>query len=513
MKYFPPFRFDPRARVLLRAGQPVHLSRKAAELLECLLFSPGTMVSHDEILQRVWPDTHVQPENVKTLIHELRAAIGDQSHFFIRSDPGRGYTFVADVTVGMPPLYSDEVPAAETSLTGREAELDLLARHAQAAADKCEPQLVIIEGDRGTGKTTLCNAFARTLRLNSHFRVSHATGVEAWGTAERYGVLTDALGLLGRQYPHVVPPVVTRRAPTWLTRFPSWQPALRGSEPSDVQATDERLCRELIGSLDELTVDVPLLVILENLQWADIATVEFLRLLVRAQRPGRLCVAATFSASTPTPAVDRLERLVRDLRSARRVSTIRLWPFTPAQVFRYIDRRFGLPVAEEIGLPLFEFGGGNPQLAAMTLDALVRLGVLHAEGAEWRLSTTSDQLEGVLQIGLTEGLQTQIDRLSPDDSAIVEAAATLGVEFTADAVAEALGVARPTIVRRRLASLAERHLLVTPIDDVARLPGEAAIDFRFRHPVTVDLLLDRIPLKSRMRGASADRRAAAPRRA
>jgi DNA-binding winged helix-turn-helix (wHTH) protein len=512
MKYFPPFRFDPRARMLLRSGQPVHLSRKAAELLECLLFSPGTMVSHEEILQRVWPDTHVQPDNVKTLIHELRTGLGDQSHCFIRSEPGRGYTFVADVTVGMPPLYSDEASSAEAWLTGREAELDLLHRHAKAAADKCEPQLVIVEGDRGTGKTTLCNAFARSLRINSHFRVSHATGVEAWGTAERYGVLTDALGLLGRQYPHLVPSVVTRRAPAWLTRFPSWQPALR-AVPTDEQATDERLCRELIGSLDELTIDVPLLVILENLQWADIATIEFFRLLVRAQRPGRLCVVATFSSATPTPAVDRLERLVRDLRSSRRVSTIRLWPFTPGQVVSYVDRRFGQPVAEEIALRLFESGGGNPQLAAMTLDTLTRLGVLHAVGAEWRLSTPPNQVEQVLQIGLTEALQMQIDRLSPDDFAIVEAAATLGVEFTADAVAQALGVARPTIVRRRLASLAERHLLVTPIDSVARLPGEAAIDFRFRHPVTVDLMLDRIPLKSRMRAAAADRRATAPRRA
>ena len=72
-----------------------------------------------------------------------------------------------------------------------------------------------------------------------------------------------------------------------------------------------------------------------------------------------------------------------------------------------------------------------------------------------------------------------------------------------------------TIVRRRLASLAERHLLVRPIDDDWRAPGAAATAFKFRHPVTMDLLLDRIPLKSRMRGASPaeQRRASAPRRA
>jgi DNA-binding winged helix-turn-helix (wHTH) protein len=518
MKHFPPFRFNPRTRVLWRTGLPVHLSRKAVELLDCLLNSPGTMVSHDEILQRVWRDTHVQPENVKTVVHELRNALGDQSHAFIRSEPGRGYTFISDVTVGMPPLYSDEPGADETHLTGRETELDVLMRHVEAAADKCEPQLVLVEGDRGTGKTTLCDAFARNVRFAHQARISHATGVEAWGTAERYSVLTDALGLLGRQYPHLVPGIVNRRAPGWLPRFPSWRHALSGNpatSDADAQTTDERLCRELIAALDELTVDVPLLVILENLQWADIATIEFLRLLARGQRPGRLCVIATFCASTPTPAVDRLERLARDLRTVRCASLVRLWPFTPTQVLHYVEHRFDLRVAKAIALPLFEAGGGNPQLAVTTLDTLVRLGVLHTVEGGWRLSTPADQFDAVLQIGLTEALQTQIDRLSIDDYAIVEAAATQGVEFTADAVAEALGVARPMIVRRRLASLAERHLLVKPIDGDWRAPGAAAVAFKFRHPVTMDLMLDRIPLKSRMRGAApADqRRATAPRRA
>ena len=69
---------------------------------------------------------------------------------------------------------------------------------------------------------------------------------------------------------------------------------------------------------------------------------------------------ATFCASTPTPAVDRLERLARDLRTARCFSLVRLWPFTPAQVLQYVERRFSVRVAEEIALPLFEAGELRP---------------------------------------------------------------------------------------------------------------------------------------------------------
>jgi DNA-binding winged helix-turn-helix (wHTH) protein len=92
MKYFPPFRFDDLAGVLTHAGRTVPLTRKAADLLRCLLARPGAVVSHQEILRGVWPDTHVQPENVKALVHELRSALGDHSHdpVFIRSETGRG---------------------------------------------------------------------------------------------------------------------------------------------------------------------------------------------------------------------------------------------------------------------------------------------------------------------------------------------------------------------------------------------------------------------------------------
>jgi DNA-binding winged helix-turn-helix (wHTH) protein/GTPase SAR1 family protein len=497
MKYFPPFRFEERTGVLIGAGSPVHLSRKAAELLECLLVSPGAVVSHERIRQVVWPDTHVQPDNVKTIIHELRNALGDHSHApqFIRSEPGRGYTFIADVTVGMPPLFSDDESAAESQLVGRGGELDILRRHVETASETCEPQLVLIEGDRGVGKTTLCDVFAHRVRRREGFRTSLATGAEIWGPMERYAMLTDAFGLLARQYPHVVPAAFARRAPRWLTKFPDW-PESRAQD-ADHSSHEERLVRELIAVLDELTIDVPLLLILEDLQWADAATVDSLRSIARGQFPGRVCILATFSASKRPPTVEHLDRLVREFRSARGCSVIHLTPFTEQQLFQCLEKRWGTKVSEAVAKPVYLAVGGNPRLAVMTMESLVRTGALHVTHDGWQLATPPERLDAVLQLGLTDGLKSQIDQLPPDEYCILEAAATVGLEFTAEAVAGSLGVSPSTVISRRLTSLAERKLLVESIGDAGRLGPRTKV-FKFRHQVTSDLLLDRVPLKCRM---------------
>ena len=106
MKYFRPFRFDEASRSLWRAGQVAPLTKKAGDLLAYFLEHPGEPLSHQQIMKHVWPDTHVQAQNIKTLVHEVRNALGDDPHqpTFIRADPGRGYTFIADATQAPVPL-------------------------------------------------------------------------------------------------------------------------------------------------------------------------------------------------------------------------------------------------------------------------------------------------------------------------------------------------------------------------------------------------------------------------
>jgi len=92
---------DADARTITAAAEPVHLTRKAFDLLLLLLEHGGNAVSKDSIYARLWPETFVAESSLQTLVHEIRQAIDDRgSHTsWIRTVHGIGYSFAGDVHV------------------------------------------------------------------------------------------------------------------------------------------------------------------------------------------------------------------------------------------------------------------------------------------------------------------------------------------------------------------------------------------------------------------------------
>src|SRR6266850_931975 len=103
---FGPFRLSPRQRLLLEGDKPVHLGGRAFDVLIALLERPGELVSKEELMARVWPNTFVGPANLAMHISALRRALGDgrDGNRYVVNIPGRGYRFVAPVTIVEDPL-------------------------------------------------------------------------------------------------------------------------------------------------------------------------------------------------------------------------------------------------------------------------------------------------------------------------------------------------------------------------------------------------------------------------
>jgi DNA-binding winged helix-turn-helix (wHTH) protein len=97
---FGPFSIDLGERVLRRDGRPVPLTPKAFDVLAALVEQPGRLISKDELLQKVWPDTFVEESNLAYNVFALRKALGDTADNgqFIETIPKRGYRFIATVT-------------------------------------------------------------------------------------------------------------------------------------------------------------------------------------------------------------------------------------------------------------------------------------------------------------------------------------------------------------------------------------------------------------------------------
>lgn len=87
--------FDGEERVLLRSGEPVHLSPKAFALLELLSEVRPRVLSKKEIVDRLWPDTFVADGSLSNLVLELRQALGDEARQprYVRTVHGFGYSF------------------------------------------------------------------------------------------------------------------------------------------------------------------------------------------------------------------------------------------------------------------------------------------------------------------------------------------------------------------------------------------------------------------------------------
>jgi TolB-like protein/DNA-binding winged helix-turn-helix (wHTH) protein/Tfp pilus assembly protein PilF len=100
MKSFKSFRLDMANHFLWRDGNRVPLAPKGFDVLAYLVEHVGQVMTQDEILEALWPETYVNPEVLRKYIQEIRKALRDRPDKpeFIETLPKRGYRFVALVT-------------------------------------------------------------------------------------------------------------------------------------------------------------------------------------------------------------------------------------------------------------------------------------------------------------------------------------------------------------------------------------------------------------------------------
>ena len=96
---FGPFRVDPARETLLKAGVSVPLTPKTFQILLVLVRHGKEIVTKDDLMKTVWPDTFVEEANLSRNIFMLRKALGEtaQDHRYIVTVPGRGYRLAENV--------------------------------------------------------------------------------------------------------------------------------------------------------------------------------------------------------------------------------------------------------------------------------------------------------------------------------------------------------------------------------------------------------------------------------
>ncbi|HEX4029328.1 MAG TPA: AAA family ATPase [Terracidiphilus sp.] len=439
MKQFEPFRLDAVNGCLWRGSVQIPLPPKPFAVLEYLVDRPGRLVTHDELLDALWPETFVQPQVLRTYMLELRKLLGDDAGQprFIQTLPKRGYCFVAPVTemrASAPgAAYPCEIKPA--GFVNRSNELQRLKADFDHL-NQAQRRVVFITGEAGIGKTALVDAFCRPESLGQAIAVARGQCVPGVGIKEEYYPVMEALGqLCASDDGDAACRALLRIAPAWLARLGRSGDAAAG-------APGERMPGDLCAALEELAAAKPLILVLEDLHWADDATLNLLSALAMRRAPARLMVLAT-CRSRGIAAGHALKALRQNLRVRKLCEEIALAPLTRASVNQLVSGELKQDELPE-GLSAFvhRHSEGNPLFAIAILEHLIAQGCLgcsQQDGATvWELRTPLDQAGAGVPDELAQMVELEIERLTPLEQSMLEAGSLTAVAFSAWAVAAAL---------------------------------------------------------------------------
>ena len=504
---FDVFQLDVRARRLLCRDQEIQLRPKQYEVLHHLIRHHGKSVAIRELLDACWGDINVGPNSVTNVIYALRSVFesGVGANDWIKTIPRHGYRFVAPLERFSPPVPSMAAaptgrairePRAKPDLfVGREPELAGLEQ-CWAQVQQGVPATVFVSGEAGIGKTALVRHFCATAEPAPVLCVGRC--IPQHREAEPYMPVLEALASLADT--EEVAATAREQAPTWLSQMPWLIPlaerAALGS--STAGAGSARMLREGKRLLAALASRAPLVVVLEDVHWADMATVDLIRALAQSDDTSGLMLIATYRPSEVIVHAHPLRELIGALAAQQHCEFIALGSLTRAEIRQYLERRFNsATVATQLAPRLEEHSGGQPLfLDAITTHLCEQQRIIRQDQG-WTLTTAAADLIVDLPVGLREMIRTRLRGLRVEDKQLIEAAAVAGMDFTSLDIAAALNM-DPVRVEDRCENLAHEGHFIEAIGEARWPDGSLGAGYSFAHAAYRDALLGDMP-RSRAR--------------
>lgn len=507
---FAPFCLDRSNECLWRGSTIIKLRPKAFAVLNHLIGRPGQLVTKEELLNTVWPETFVGDAVLKVAIRQLRDALDDdpKTPEFIETAHRRGYRFIGQIAeagpeqahdVGHRKPVSPRTPFYPPGIVGRDQALSRI----QSCLEKMlsgKRQIVFVAGEAGIGKTALVDTFARDISSDRTIRICRGQCLERYGTNEAYLPVLDAIGRLCREQPKVVD-VLRTHAPMWLLQMPSLVSASdRELLSREVYgATRERMLREIGEALDALTSERPLVLILEDLHWSDYSTLDLISYLANQRQSAQLMLIGTYRTVELIVSGHPLKEVKQELLAKQQCHELPLEYLSEAAVGEYLSFRFPANrFPSELGRLIHERTEGNPLFMVNMVDYLLAEGLIVETEQHWRLNARIEELEVGVPENIKEMIAKQLDRLSREDQEVLEAASISGLNVSALAIASAL---REDVVKveGRCEELARRNCFLMA-RGVREFPdGTVSARYGFIHWLYVNTLYERIPAARRAR--------------
>jgi DNA-binding winged helix-turn-helix (wHTH) protein/tetratricopeptide (TPR) repeat protein len=493
MKFFQPFSLDEVNQCLWRGETRVQMTPKPFAVLRYLVEHAGSLVTHEELLNAIWPDTYVQPEVLRRYILEIRRVLGDRAEkpLYVETIPKRGYRFIAPVSVS---VVSSTGVLSTAKLVGREPTLAELSAHLNDAR-RGQRQVVFISGEPGVGKTSLVDEFQQRAESVPSVRAIRGQSVEGFGGKEAYYPIFEAIGQLtrGNTGAEVVDTLATH-APTWIIQFPSLvKPERYANLRREILgATRERMVRELCEALEVLSQKTTLLLVLEDLHLADHSTVDLISAIARRREPAKLLVVGTFRPADLILSGSPLKTLKHDLLLHRLCAELPLERLYESDVADYVEARFpDLEQATELATVIHRHSDGNPLFMTAMLDHLTQQRVLFEDAGRWRIAMPLEQVDPGVPETLRQMLEVQLQHLSDHEQQLLKCASVAGQHFTAWSITTMMG-SDSSEVEEHCGALAERQQFLKAGGVRELSSGTLTLEYSFRHALYREVLYRRL---------------------
>ncbi len=427
------FRLDLGEERIFKEGTEIHLRCKPFSILRYLAGRPRRLVTRGELVEAVWGKVAMSESLLRTHVWELRRVMGEN---VVETVVGRGYRFVADVEVG---VHSSRPAERANVVVGREIEMGALRKTFEDVRTG-DRSIAFVSGEPGVGKSTLVDAFLDEASAQSPARIARCVCRELYADAEPFQPVLEALGTMCRgPAGSAALEVLALHAPTALAQMPA---LLDGRREDELRrrlagAAPTRMLRELTEGLEALSNETPLILAIDDLQWADPGTIDLIASLGRRSEPSRLLVVATVRSGALTQA--RITRMVAELLAHRQAVSIALAGFDEQALAEYLATRFGTHrFPQALTSTVHAMTGGNPLFIASLLDELDNNGLLRRGDEGWRLVAGLDGVAAQRPDAIRRFVDAQLDRLDALSLQLLAVAATAGGTFELDPIARAL---------------------------------------------------------------------------
>ena len=400
-----------------------------------------------------------------------------------------------------------------STFVGRARELEWLAgRLARARAG--HGGVVLVSGDAGAGKSTMVQQFLLDVAgAAPDVRILTATCSEQYGADEPYQPFVEAVRQLARQ-----PEGGARRsfgelarelAPYWLQAVPVAGNLLAAATatafelkrtfgvgaPAAAPPSEEALFFQYTELLLAAAQVAPLVLFLDDLHWADRASIALLGHLGRRIADERVLILGTYRAADVEVARHPLKQARLELERYGAAEELALAPLDSAALAHWVAAELDAPVAPELVRWLERRAGTNPLFFGELLKWAVEQGIAGRHADEWVLLRRPAEID--IPRSAESVIEKRLGRLEPEIYRVLEYASVEGDTFHSTILARLLGQDELAL-EEALEPMARVHRLIRLVGTEDLPDGDVASVYEFGHSLIQDVLHTAIRGKRRI---------------